>query len=77
MPPAKVKNIISKTKENHATDGEESADELGKLERERERENLNTAECEDLSCGTNNPLPHDAQMESQSVEREMAGMEWE
>ena len=38
MPPAKVKNIISKTKKDHATNGEESADELGKLERERERE---------------------------------------
>ena len=36
--PTKIKNIVSKTKEYHATDGEQCTDELGILgERERER----------------------------------------
>ena len=43
MTPAEVKNIISKTKEDHTTDGEKGTDELGILgkgveEREEGRE---------------------------------------
>ena len=50
MTPAKIKNIVSKTKEDHTTNGQEGTDELGELEagereREREREKVYVAVC--------------------------------
>ena len=41
MTPVKIQNVVSKTKEDHITNGQEGTDELSKLEaeeRERERE---------------------------------------
>ena len=35
MAPAKIKNVVSKAEEYHTTDGEEGADELSELTRER------------------------------------------
>ena len=37
MTPSQVKDIISKTEEDHTTDGEEGTDELGILNREGTR----------------------------------------
>ena len=44
--PAKVKNVVSKTKKDHTTDGQQGTDELGVLEREEKREGGREAERE-------------------------------
>ena len=41
MTPAKVEDIVGKTKKDHTTDGEKCTDELGKLEEREDRDGTN------------------------------------
>ena len=46
MTPVKIQNVISKTKEDYTTNGQEGTDELSKLEaEERERGEMYMAVC--------------------------------